>query len=42
MQNTVKQVSMDDEWLQLIKSAKTLGLTVDEIRTFLAEMQRKD
>ncbi|GAA0589817.1 hypothetical protein GCM10009001_02200 [Virgibacillus siamensis] len=42
MQSPVKQVVLDDEWFELIKSAKTLGLTIEEIRQFLTEVQRKN
>jgi cell division protein FtsL len=33
----VKDNKLDQEWLKLIVEAKTLGLTIDEIRRFLAE-----
>ncbi|MFA1821322.1 anti-repressor SinI family protein [Virgibacillus oceani] len=37
MQNTVKQVTLDSEWVSLIQKAKTLGMTVEEIRAYLKE-----
>nr|WP_084288134.1 anti-repressor SinI family protein [Paucisalibacillus globulus] len=36
--NKVKNgLKLDYEWIKLIKEAKNLGMTVEEIRLFLAE-----
>ena len=36
--NKVKNgLSLDYEWIKLIKEAKNLGMTVEEIRLFLSE-----
>ncbi|GAB3804982.1 anti-repressor SinI family protein [Virgibacillus kimchii] len=40
MQSTVKKIALDDEWVRLIKSAKTLGITTEEIREFLEEAEK--
>jgi DNA-binding transcriptional MerR regulator len=32
---------VDAEWIALISEAKALGLTVDEIREWLAEMNKE-
>jgi len=44
MQGTVKQAALGYEWVHLIKSAKTLGITMEEIREFLkkAENERRE
>ncbi|MED3852473.1 anti-repressor SinI family protein [Priestia megaterium] len=34
-------LSIDQEWVSLIQTARTLGLTVEEVRTFLSELKRK-
>lgn len=41
MLKTVKEQKMDAEWIQLIKEAKTMGITREEIRTFLLNNQQK-
>jgi DNA-binding transcriptional MerR regulator len=41
MQGTVKQAALDCEWVNLIKSAKTLGITMEEIREFLKEAEKE-
>ncbi|MFQ6581334.1 anti-repressor SinI family protein [Priestia megaterium] len=33
--------SIDQEWISLMQTARTLGLTVEEVRTFLSELKRK-
>jgi len=36
MQNMVKKkVALDYEWISLIKEAKTMGITMEEVREFL-------
>ncbi|MEC5422877.1 anti-repressor SinI family protein [Virgibacillus sp. C22-A2] len=37
MENTVEQTALDYEWINLLKEAKHLGLTVEEIRLYLLE-----
>ncbi|MGN7482855.1 DNA-binding anti-repressor SinI [Priestia megaterium] len=32
---------IDQEWISLMQTARTLGLTVEEVRTFLSELKRK-
>ncbi|WP_156645465.1 anti-repressor SinI family protein [Lentibacillus sp. JNUCC-1] len=32
---------LDEEWLELIKTAKLLGLTAEEVRTFLLKNTKK-
>ncbi|MEH6981833.1 anti-repressor SinI family protein [Priestia aryabhattai] len=34
-------LSIDQEWISLMQTARTLGLTVEEVRTFLSELKRK-
>ncbi|AVX07229.1 MULTISPECIES: anti-repressor SinI family protein [Priestia] len=34
-------LSIDQEWVSLMQTARTLGLTVEEVRTFLSELKRK-
>ncbi|MED4292712.1 DNA-binding anti-repressor SinI [Priestia megaterium] len=33
-------LSIDQEWVSLIEVARTLGLTVEEVRSFLSEFKR--
>jgi DNA-binding transcriptional MerR regulator len=40
MQSTVKQVTLDYEWVSLIKKAKTMGITLEEVREFLEEAEK--
>ncbi|WP_010647652.1 anti-repressor SinI family protein [Oceanobacillus massiliensis] len=35
MEKTIDNVAVDQEWVLLIKNAKRLGLTMEEIRQFL-------
>ena len=42
MQNTVKKVTLDCEWVTLIQKAKTLGMTVEEIREYLEQADREE
>ncbi|PEE78067.1 hypothetical protein COM81_03530 [Priestia megaterium] len=34
-------LSIDQEWVSLMQTARTLGLNVEEVRTFLSELKRK-
>ncbi|MCM3253602.1 anti-repressor SinI family protein [Priestia aryabhattai] len=34
-------LSIDQEWISLMQTARTLGLTVEEVRTFLSALKRK-
>ena len=34
-------LSIDQEWVSLMEVARTLGLTAEEVRTFLSEFKRK-
>ncbi|MED4797150.1 DNA-binding anti-repressor SinI [Priestia megaterium] len=36
-----KVLSIDQEWISLMQTARTLGMTVEEVRTFLSELKRK-
>ncbi|WP_077328073.1 anti-repressor SinI family protein [Virgibacillus siamensis] len=40
MGSAVEKIEVDYEWLELIKQAKTIGLTAEEIRLFLAKARR--
>lgn len=40
MQKNTK-VDLDEEWKELILEARELGLTVDQIRTFLKKAKQK-
>lgn len=31
----VKQLSLDSEWIELVKQAKTLGIPIEDIRLFI-------
>lgn len=31
----MKNIKLDSEWIELIKAAKELGLTIEEIKEFL-------
>ncbi|WP_231514770.1 anti-repressor SinI family protein [Oceanobacillus salinisoli] len=37
MSELVKDLTLDSEWVTLIKEAKNLGMTIDEVRTFLKD-----
>lgn len=39
MGNTIEETALDFEWMELMKEAKALGLTVEEIRLFLTETE---
>ncbi|AKP76075.1 Anti-repressor SinI [Priestia megaterium Q3] len=32
-------LSIDQEWVSLMKAARTLGLTIEEVRRFLSELK---
>ncbi|MTW87646.1 DNA-binding anti-repressor SinI [Virgibacillus dakarensis] len=34
---TAKKRKLDNEWIKLMKEAKTIGLTIEEIRIFLSQ-----
>ncbi|MGY0693513.1 anti-repressor SinI family protein [Virgibacillus sp. FSP13] len=40
MIKTGNKTGLDKEWVNLIKEAKTIGLTVDEVRLFLKDNQK--
>ncbi|WP_245835800.1 anti-repressor SinI family protein [Virgibacillus ndiopensis] len=42
MTKVVKKTVLDNEWINLMKEAKTIGLTVEEIRLFLIQVQKSD
>ncbi|WP_280559165.1 MULTISPECIES: anti-repressor SinI family protein [Priestia] len=33
-------LSIDQEWVSLMESARALGLTIEEVRRFLSELKR--
>ncbi|MGG0307072.1 DNA-binding anti-repressor SinI [Priestia megaterium] len=33
-------LSIDQEWVSLMEAARTLGLTIEEVRKFLSELKR--
>ncbi|WP_416420274.1 anti-repressor SinI family protein [Priestia aryabhattai] len=33
-------LSIDQEWVSLMESARKLGLTIEEVRSFLSELKR--
>ncbi|MDD1512885.1 anti-repressor SinI family protein [Priestia megaterium] len=33
-------LSIDQEWVSLMKAAHTLGLTIEEVRRFLSDLKR--
>lgn len=39
MENTMQETALDFEWVELMKEAKALGLTIEEIRLFLTETE---
>ncbi|WP_246187644.1 anti-repressor SinI family protein [Ornithinibacillus caprae] len=39
MEKVVESTKLDYEWVELIKEAKEIGMTVDEVRLFLKEAQ---
>ncbi|WP_083443544.1 anti-repressor SinI family protein [Ornithinibacillus contaminans] len=40
MDKVVKDVNLDYEWVLLIKEAKDLGMSVEEVRLFLIEAKQ--
>ncbi|WP_188454152.1 anti-repressor SinI family protein [Virgibacillus oceani] len=40
MTKVVKKTVLDSEWIDLMKEAKTIGLTIDEIRLFLIQVEK--
>ncbi|WP_404454347.1 anti-repressor SinI family protein [Virgibacillus necropolis] len=39
MVKTVNQTDLDYEWVELLQEAKSIGITVEEVRLFLNEIQ---
>ncbi|AXI10031.1 DNA-binding anti-repressor SinI [Oceanobacillus sp. 143] len=39
MVNTIEDIVLDYEWITLIKEAKVLGITIEEIRLFLNDVR---
>lgn len=37
METDIKEKRFDSEWVNLIIEAKTIGLTIEEVRIFLSE-----
>ncbi|MED4296563.1 hypothetical protein CN395_15225 [Priestia megaterium] len=33
-------LSIDQEWVSLMEAARTLGLTIEEVRRFLSDLKR--
>ncbi|UJL45358.1 anti-repressor SinI family protein [Virgibacillus sp. NKC19-16] len=42
MKNTAEKSAIDVEWVELIKQAKILGMTADEVRLFLRKAGSKE
>lgn len=42
MINVKKNREIDYEWLELMKEAKTIGLTLEEVRLFLAGIKQNE
>lgn len=40
--DTMQKHAIDYEWVNLIKEAKELGMTLDEIRLFLSNAEQKE
>ncbi|WP_090234951.1 anti-repressor SinI family protein [Lentibacillus halodurans] len=40
MVHTGEYVEMDQEWVELLKEAKLIGLTIEEVRTILNGEQK--
>ncbi|WP_249871332.1 anti-repressor SinI family protein [Oceanobacillus saliphilus] len=41
MEKIIDNVAVDEEWVSLIKDAKKLGLTLEEVRHFLNSTVQK-
>lgn len=41
MIKVVNQTGLDNEWVALLQEAKSIGLTVEEVRLFFIENQMK-
>lgn len=37
----VEQTGLDNEWVELLKLAKSMGITVEEVRLFFNKAQAK-
>ncbi|MBP1947998.1 anti-repressor SinI family protein [Virgibacillus litoralis] len=42
MINVKKSSEIDCEWLELMKEAKNIGLTLEEVRLFLTEVRQNE
>lgn len=38
----VKDVCLDAEWVEMMKEAKAMGITIEEIQQFFTMMEEKD
>ncbi|MGJ9457640.1 anti-repressor SinI family protein [Oceanobacillus sp. CF4.6] len=41
MEKIIENVAVDEEWVVLIKNAKKMGISMDEIRQFLKDTGQK-
>ncbi|WP_406944977.1 anti-repressor SinI family protein [Halobacillus sp. SY10] len=41
METLIRDCKLDDEWVSLLKEAKELGLSVEEVKSFLNNDHRK-
>ncbi|MFD1039948.1 anti-repressor SinI family protein [Virgibacillus byunsanensis] len=42
MEKTVYHVGLDYEWIKLVKEAKTIGLSVEEVHLFLTGTEKSE
>ncbi|WP_090868406.1 anti-repressor SinI family protein [Oceanobacillus limi] len=40
MEKVVDKAKLDCEWVELINEARSIGMTVEEVRLFIKEAQR--
>lgn len=40
MEKAIDNLAVDEEWIMLIKNAKNLGISVEEIREFLKGLEQ--
>ncbi|MFD2044974.1 anti-repressor SinI family protein [Ornithinibacillus salinisoli] len=40
MEKIIENVKLDCEWVELMKEARSIGMTVEEVRLFLSEAQQ--
>ncbi|GIP65185.1 hypothetical protein J32TS6_37400 [Virgibacillus pantothenticus] len=38
----VKQLSLDGEWVELVKQAKTLGIPIEDVRLFIRTVREEN